>query len=159
MSYNIKLNLPKFDIRLRQVSGKTEVWDSIRKQWLVLTPEEWVRQNFIRYLTDYKNVDPMLIRQELGLKLHDTDRRADIVVYGRDAQPRMLVECKSPHIKISGSTLEQAARYNMTLRLPYLALTNGITHFCFKYDTAQGRLESLKEIPDFSCLCGIVDDL
>lgn len=152
MSCNIKLNLPEFDIRCRTLSEKAEVWDPIRKKWLVLTPEEWVRQNFIRYMIDVKRVNPLFIKQELGMKLNDTPRRADIVIYDSTAVPRMVIECKAPQVKITRETLEQVARYNMVLKLPYLAVTNGLTHYCFKYAPETGSFIRQNDFPDYQTI-------
>ena len=128
---------------------REEIWDGIRKKWLALTPEEWVRQQMIGYLTRYKGVQPLLVRQEQCLTLHGTSRRADIVVYDVSAQPQMVVECKAPQVKITRQVLEQAVRYNITLQVPHILITNGLSHFCFRFDENTKGIEQLQEIPDF----------
>ena len=154
MRPDLKLNLPEFDIRLRTVRAETEIWDAIRKRWLKLTPEEWVRQHFIRYLVEVKGVNPLFVRQDLPLRLNETGRRADIVVYGQDGRPRMVVECKAPEVRIVRETLEQVGRYNMVLKVPCVAVTNGLTHYCFRYDAAAHRMLRLEEIPVYDTLNG-----
>lgn len=148
MGQKIKLNFPDVYFRLREQGGRDEIWDSIRCRWLVLTPEEWVRQHVIHYLSAYKQADPMLIQQEQGLKLHGMSRRADIVVYDRSASPRMIVECKAPHVKLTQEVLEQVVRYNLVLEVPYVLITNGMTHYCFAFDFDTKRYNALSVIPD-----------
>ena len=149
MSQKIKLNLPETLCRTRNRENREEIWDTIRGKWLVLTPEEWVRQQVIGYLTGYRGADPMLIRQEQCLTLHGTSRRADIVVYDEQAKPQMVVECKAPQVKLTAEALEQAVRYNMVLKVPYILITNGLSHYCFRYDEAGNRFEALGAIPHF----------
>ena len=149
MNHKIKLNLPESSVKTRIREGKEEIWDAIRGKWLVLTPEEWVRQQTIGYLSGYKGVDPMLVRQEQCLTLHGTSRRADIVVYNASAQPQMVVECKAPQVKLTREVLEQAIRYNMVLQVSYILITNGLSHYCFQYNETAKRFEALDGIPDF----------
>ena len=149
MSHKSKLNLPEYPSRTRIREDREEIWDAIRHKWLVLTPEEWVRQQMIGYLTGHRGVDPMLLRQEQCLVLHGTSRRADIVVYNASAQPLMVVECKAPQVRLTREVLEQAVRYNMVLRVPYILITNGLSHYCFRYDAERNRFEALEEVPDF----------
>ncbi len=146
MSNRTPLNLPQTPCRTRLREGREEIWDDIRKRWLVLTPEEWVRQQMIGYLTMHRGADPMLIRQEQPLTLHGTARRADIVLYDAGARPRLIVECKAPQVKLTQQVLEQAVRYNFTLCVPYILITNGLSHYCFRYDEAENRFEALPEI-------------
>ena len=144
----MKLNLPETGLRIRTREGREEVWDAIRRRWLVLTPEEWVRQQMIGYLTGHKNADPLLIQQEQCLTLHGTSRRADIVVYDAQARPQLVVECKAPQVKLTREVLEQAVRYNLVLKVPYILITNGLTHYCFRYDASENRFAALDEVPD-----------
>lgn len=145
-SHRVPLNLPETPFRVRVRAGREEIWDGIRGRWLVLTPEEWVRRQTIGYLVSHRGVDPMLIRQEQPLTLYGTSRRADIVVYDARACPRLIVECKAPHIKLTQEVLEQVLRYNLTLNVPCILITNGLTHYCFRHDEAEKRLESLSDI-------------
>jgi hypothetical protein len=125
------------------------VWDGIRGRWLLLTPEEEVRQRAVAYLVGVKGVPPLLIRQEHPINLNDTARRADIVVCDPAGRSRMVVECKAPSIPLTCRTLEQAVRYNLKLRSPYIWITNGKTNHCFRYHAEEQRFEILNEIPEF----------
>ena len=149
MSHKIKLNFPDSPARTRERDGKEEIWDAIRGKWLILTPEEWVRQQAIGFLIGHKGADPMLVRQEQCLTLHGTSRRADIVVYDNSALPQMVVECKAPQVGLTREVLEQAIRYNMVLRVPYILITNGLAHYCFRFNETENQFEALNEIPDF----------
>ncbi len=148
MSYKDKLNLPELNIHCRTAAGREEVWDAIRKRWLVLTPEEWVRQSFIGFLCTYRGADPMLVRQELPLSLHETARRADIVVFSREGLPRMVVECKEPRVKITHEVLEQVAGYNAVLQVPWVVVTNGLSHYCFQFDPENKIYRKTDNIPN-----------
>jgi hypothetical protein len=150
MNLSPPLNLPESLSRIRIRDGRREIWDAIRKRWLILTPEEWVRQQMIGYLVGCKGVDPLWIRQEHRLTLHGTSRRADIVIYDVQASPRMIVECKAPQVGLTRQVLEQAVRYNLVMRVPYILITNGLEHYCYRYDAEGNRLDTLDEIPDFS---------
>jgi hypothetical protein len=143
--------LPKVPnpLRTRIVRGRTQVWDAIRGRWLLLTPEEEVRQRVVAYLIGTKGVPPLLIRQEQPLTLNDTARRADVVVYDPAGRPRMVVECKAPSVPLTRRTLEQAVRYNFKLGAPYIWITNGETNHCFRYHAEGQRFETLDEIPGF----------
>lgn len=144
-----KLNLPEFDLRLKRAEDKVWIFDVIRKKYLVLTPEEWVRQHFVNYLLSYKEIPRSLVRIEGGLLYNAMQKRSDIVVYDRHGAPWLVVECKSPAIAISSATLEQAAVYNSTLRAPYICVTNGLTHICARIEWDERRTTQLEEIPSF----------
>jgi len=139
-------------LRTRMAAGRAEVWDAIRGRWLALTPEEEVRQRAIGWLTGPGGVPGGLIRQEHPLTLHGTARRADIVVHDAAGRPRMIVECKAPSVPLTEAVLEQAARYNLVLGVPYLWITNGTESRCYRYHPADHRFESLAAIPDFDRL-------
>lgn len=144
------LNLPKYDFRLKKNSdGKTEIFDSIRKRFFVLTPEEWVRQNFIQYLAQEKNFPTSLMAIEKGLKINGMQRRADIVQYSRSGRPILIVECKAPEIKLCQDTFDQAASYNLTLQVDYLIITNGLEHYACKMNYQERKVQFLKELPKF----------
>jgi len=142
-----KLNLPTYPIKLKEEGGKQYIFDTIRKKYLVLTPEEWVRQNFVQYLIQEKEFSAGLISIEKGLKLNELQKRADILVYNINSQPVVLVECKAQNVKINQETFEQIARYNMVFKVPYLVVTNGMEHYCAKIDFTQNSFEFLTEIP------------
>ena len=127
-----ELNLPDFDKKLIKQEGKYFVYDAIRKKNIVLTPEEWVRQHFVHFLINHHDYSRNYIKVEKQIKVNDRLKRFDILVYNKDAIPFLLVECKAPSVKITQATFSQIATYNMKLKVPYLIVTNGITHFICK---------------------------
>ncbi len=147
-----KLNLPEYTFRIREVDAKKQIFDEIRKRFVSLTPEEWVRQNFLKYLTTEKNYPQSLISVEGGLKLFKRKKRTDIVVYGKQGEPLLIVECKAPDVQIDQNVFDQIVRYNMALRVKYLLLTNGINHYFCAIDYASQGYHFLKDIPDYSDL-------
>ncbi len=142
-----ELNLPPFEVKLSQSGDKTFIYDVIRKKNVVLTPEEWVRQNFVNFLINHHGYSKNYIKIEKQIKVNDRIKRFDALVYDRDARPIILIECKAPEVNISQSTFAQIATYNMTLRVPYLIVTNGLSHFICKIDLDSQSYEYLKEIP------------
>lgn len=128
----ITLNLPQFPYKVRMDGQSKEIFDGIRRKYVALTPEEWVRQHFINYLTQEMKYPGSLISIEKGLKVNTLQKRTDIVVHTREGKPWMIVECKAPEIEINEETLYQAGRYNLKLQVDYLVLTNGLDHFCLK---------------------------
>lgn len=147
-----KLNLPEYQHNTRISKGKTEIFDPIRKKFVALTPEEWVRQNFLRYLSEEKGYPLSLIAVEKGLKVNNMARRTDIVLYNASGKARMIVECKAPEVKIKQETFEQAARYNISLNVEYLTITNGLNHYCCRIDKDDNSIGFLKEIPDYKSI-------
>lgn len=125
-----KLNLPEFKPTLKKEEGKIWIFDMIRKKYLVLTPEEWVRQHFIHYLIAELKYPKSLFRIESSLTYNKLQKRSDILVFNRDAKPWMLIECKSPDIKLSQKAFNQVAVYNMTVNAKFVAVTNGLVHYC-----------------------------
>jgi len=146
-----KLNLPQYLIKLKEDEGVKYIFDAIRKKYLVLQPEEWVRQNFIQFLIQDKNYPASLIEIEKGLKLNELQKRADVLIH-KDAQPIVLIECKAPAIKINQEVFEQIARYNQVFKVPYLIVTNGMEHYCAKIDFATNSFEFLEDIPKYKQL-------
>ena len=147
------LNLPEQSIKTRvNVHGKTEVLDVIRKKFIVLQPEEWVRQQFIGYLIQHKNYPASLISIEKGLKINSLQKRFDAVVFNRNGTPLVLIEFKAPSIKLSEKTFSQIAAYNLKMRVKYLIISNGLTHYCCKMDYENGDFQFLKDIPDYEAL-------
>ena len=143
-----KLNFPAIRLRARRRGDGVEVWDSLRGIYLVLTPEEWVRQHLIAYLTAYCGVQPKRIVQEYAVALNGQPQRADVVVVGDRAEPLLLAECKAPCIPINGRTLAQAVRYNSVLGARYVILTNGLRHYCCVW--RDGEYVQLGGFPDLS---------
>ena len=150
---NLKiLNLPDYDFRMRKSTNKIEIFDEFRKKFVILTPEEWVRQNLLKYLHIEKNVPKSLIAIEKGLTVNRLKKRTDILVYNSKGITRMIVECKAPEIKINQNTFEQIARYNMTLKVDYLLVSNGLNHYCCKIDFANQGFQFIDNIPEFNTL-------
>lgn len=147
-----KLNLPTYSFRIEQQSGKKLIFDEIRKKSLVLTPEEWVRQNFIRFMIEEKKYPASLLAIETGLKLNRNQFRADLLVYDRRGKPLLIVEFKAPSVKISQQAFDQITRYNMTFQVPYLIVSNGLSHYCCKVNPEGQTYAFLKEIPTFDQL-------
>ena len=143
-----ELNLPQHPLKIKKEDGTRYIFDAIRKKYLVLLPEEWVRQNFVQFLVRDKNYAASLIAIEKGLKLNELQKRADIVIYDKQAKPVVLIECKAPKVKINQQVFEQIARYNMVFKVPYLVVTNGLEHYCAKVDFENNSFEFLKDIPD-----------
>jgi len=147
-----KLNLPSYNFNIKFEGQRKLIFDSIRKKFVVLTPEEWVRQNFISYLAEVKNYPKGLIAVEKKVDVNRMPQRSDIVLYNNKAIPLIIVECKAPAVKISQDTFNQIARYNMKLRVPYLVVTNGLDHFCCHIDYEQNSFKFISEIPDYKSL-------
>jgi len=143
------LSLPAYDFRYIIKEDKNYIFDIIRKKYVLLTPEEWVRQNFIRYLIEEKGYIQSLVRVEMFFKLNRLAKRADIALFNRKGQPKVLVECKSPKVTISQVVFEQVARYNLSFKVDFLIVTNGLQHYCCKMDYEQNDYSFLEEIPDF----------
>jgi len=127
-----KLNLPSFDYKLTEIGGKAHIFDIIRRKYVQITPEEWVRQHVLHWLINHYQYPKSLIRTESGMKYNQLMKRTDILIYDREGNPFLLVECKAPHIKCSETVLNQALQYNATLKAPYLLITNGLEHFGFE---------------------------
>ncbi|MBS1682702.1 MAG: type I restriction enzyme HsdR N-terminal domain-containing protein [Bacteroidetes bacterium] len=144
-----KLNLPQFNPTLKKEQGKVWIFDGIRKKYLVLTPEEWVRQHFINYLIMEMKYPKSLFRIEGSLTYNKLQKRSDILIFDRAGKPWMLIECKSPTIKLNQKAFNQVAVYNMTLDAKYLAVTNGMAHFCFEKASAGNEPKALQHFPLF----------
>lgn len=147
-----KLNLPNYDFRLRKTDDQVFIWDEVRKKDIVLTPEEWVRQNFIMYLNQHYQYPLSLMQVEGGLKYNSMQRRSDILCYNIHSKPALLVECKRPTVKIGQQVFDQIARYNMTLKVPFLAVTNGLEHYYCLIDHASKSYNFLEKLPTFTQL-------
>ncbi len=132
---------PKF--RIKNVDGRRFIFDNIRKSWLRLTEEEWVRQNFVNYLVQTLHYPASVIALEKEIKLNDLKKRFDILVYDRQHQPWMLVECKEPRVELNESVLHQVLRYNISVPVPYIVITNGVTTAGWKKEEGLSLLETL----------------
>lgn len=143
----IKIDYPKNQVRTRQQTGANEVFDIIRKKWLLLTPEEWVRQNMIQYLLIAKKYPASLISVEKEIKLGELKKRCDVVVYNRNSLPWMIIECKEMNVPLSQKTIEQILRYHITLAATYLIITNG--SYTFGFQKTGNEFIEINEFPDF----------
>ena len=143
----IKIKYPKDQVKMRQQDGVNEVFDVIRKKWLLLTPEEWVRQNMMQYLLIQKKYPISLISVEKEIKLGELKKRYDLVVFNRDSLPWMIIECKEMNIPLSQKTIEQVLRYHITLPATYLIITNG--SFTYGFQKKENQFYEMNEFPDF----------
>ena len=144
-----QLNLPYAVLKTKLVEGTTQVFDAVRKKYLVLTSEEWVRQHFIYYLNTEKKYPLGLMGIEKIVKYNGQSTRADIILYNNTGKPNMIVECKAPEVKITQDTFDQIAKYNFKLKVNFLVVTNGMQHFCCAMDYENNKINFLKEIPQF----------
>lgn len=147
-----KLNLPEYSFRIKTREGKVFLFDTLRKKFVRLTPEEWVRQNFVQFLIVEKHYSVSLIAVEAGVKVNNNPQRADLVVFDRSGIPVLVAEFKAPEIKISQQTFDQIVRYNMQLKVKFLIVSNGLDHFCCQINYSDNSYAFLAEIPDFSDL-------
>ena len=144
------LNLPTFAYRIQSFKTGYQIFDVVRRKYVKLTPEEWVRQHFLHYLVDYLSYPKALVSLERAVSRHTLRHRPDIVVYDRSAQPLMLVECKAPHVAISNrKVFMQIGRYNAHFNAPLLVMTNGMEHFCWQLDGTRSRHRLLSTVPHF----------
>lgn len=146
------LNLPDIEPNIKKEGKKTLIFDALRKRYVTLTPEEWVRQHFVSFLTKHKDYPASLIANEMSIELNGMSRRCDTVVYDRNLNPLAIVEYKAPSVTISQRTFEQANAYNQVLRVPYIIISNGITHYCCHLDYEKQVCEFLPEIPVYESL-------
>ncbi|MDR2496377.1 MAG: type I restriction enzyme HsdR N-terminal domain-containing protein [Tannerellaceae bacterium] len=144
------LNLPAFDTKITSRDGRPVIFDSIRLKYVALTPEEWVRQHFIQYLISCKAYPQNLLANEINLQLHGTTKRCDSIVYDIFLVPLMILEYKAPHVTIKREVFDQISRYNAALRVKYLTVSNGLTHYCCMIDYASSSYSFLSEIPLYS---------
>jgi hypothetical protein len=146
----IQLNLPAFEYKVIKQQDNVYIYDSIRKKYLLLTPEEWVRQHFVHYLIKDLQYPRGLLTTESGLKYNRLQRRTDIVVFNRQGKPHMIVECKAPSVAISQQVFNQIAVYNKVLNAKLLVVSNGLQHYCCQYNEALARWEFLPGIPAYA---------
>ncbi|WP_309610082.1 type I restriction enzyme HsdR N-terminal domain-containing protein [Flavobacterium sp.] len=144
-----QLNFPNFVFRFKNSENKVAIFDEIRKKFMILTPEEWVRQNVVRFLLEEKKYPKSLINVEKALKINGLTKRYDVVVFNNDGSILVLIECKAPEIKISQTTFDQIARYNLTLKAEYLMVTNGLKHYFCKMDFENEKYQFLENLPEF----------
>ena len=146
------LNLPKYNLSTKLINDKKYVFEVIRKKYVVLTPEEFVRQNFVQFLIQEKKYPASLVATEILLKINNLSKRADIVLYNRVGEASLIVECKAPEVKITQKAFDQILRYNISLRADYLIITNGIKHYCCKHDFENNSCVFLADIPHYDTI-------
>ena len=144
-----QLNLPEYPLKIKNENGRTMVFDVIRKKFVVLTPEEWVRQHFIQLLIQEKNYPSALMAVEKQLTINSRLRRFDLLSYNRKGEPLLIAEFKAPGVNISQETFDQAVRYNMALKVKYIVISNGMQHFACEIVYGKNSFTFLKEIPEF----------
>lgn len=146
------LNLPAWPFKIVKDNGKYEIFDPIRRKYLILTPEEWVRQHFIRFLVDHRGFPAGLLRTEVQVKHHQRTGRYDALFVDRTGKPFILIECKAPTVPITDETFAQISRYNIGLQAKYMLVTNGMDHFFGKVDHETGRLVFMDDLPQYDQL-------
>ena len=145
----LSLNLPPYATKIAVRDGKNAIWDIIRRKYVALTPEEWVRQHFVHFLIDHKGYPVYLFANEVDLTLNVTSRRCYTVLYDRTLSPRMIIEYKAPHIPITQKVFDQICRYNLVFRVDYLIVSNGLSHYCCRMDYANNSYQFLAEVPEY----------
>ena len=146
------LNLPEYAIKIGGTREKPTIFDDLRRRYVALTPEEWVRQHFVHYLVEHKGYPKGLLGNEVELRLGEKRLRCDSVLYNKVAEPQMIIEYKAPTIKIQQKTFDQITAYNFLLHVDYLIVSNGLQHYCCRMDYERGEYFFLPEIPDYERL-------
>lgn len=141
----IKINYPAYQPKIKKATGKEFIFDVVRKRWVILTPEEWVRQNFLQYLIVIKNYPAALIAVEKTIELGDVKKRFDIVLYDNHHQPWMIIECKEMSVALDRKVLDQVLTYNIPLQVSYLVITNG--SYCYAFEIADGQMKAIDTLP------------
>jgi len=144
------LNLPTYFFRIKQENEKKYIFDEIRRRYVILTPEEWVRQHIVKYLVSVKNFPHPLIAVEKGFSQLRRKQRYDLLIHDRKGNPLMIVECKAPTVEINQNAFDQAGRYNEKHKAPFMLITNGRKHYCCQLNLENKQYKFLQEIPDFS---------
>lgn len=148
----IPLNLPSFEIKLSGTQEHPQIYDILRRKYVALTPEEWVRQHFIHYLIDHKGYPSSLMGNEIRLQIGSKRLRADSVLYDNRLHPKMIIEYKAPSVQITQHVFDQICVYNMQLHVDYLIVTNGLVHYCCKIDYTDSSYIFLREIPAYDTI-------
>ena len=147
-----ELNLPKYGIKIKNDKGHQTVFDVLRRKYVALTPEEWVRQHFVHFLIEHKGYPKALMANEIQLAIGNKKLRCDSVLYDRTLKPRMIIEYKAPTVSITQKVFDQITIYNMLLHVDYLVVSNGIKHYCCRMDYANQKYLFLEDIPDYQNL-------
>lgn len=144
-----KLNFPEYPFKVKTIGQDTQIFDAVRKKYVALTPEEWVRQNMVQYLICEKSFPASLLVVEMTIKYNQLQKRGDIVVFDRNGKSVFLVECKSTSVEITQKVFDQIARYNLSLNVQFLIVTNGLQHYCCQMDHHNRSYKFLEDIPDY----------
>ncbi len=147
-----RLNLPTYEIKIAQRGNKKLIFDFLRRKYVALTPEEWVRQHFVHYLIEHKGYPAGLIGNEVELNVGEKKLRCDTILYNKVAQPQMIIEYKAPQIKLQQKTFDQISAYNLLLKVDYLIVSNGMQHVCCRMDYDNQKYCFLDDIPDYQNL-------
>ena len=147
-----ELNLPKYGIKIKNDKGHQSIFDVLRRKYVALTPEEWVRQHFMHFLIEHKGYPKALMANEIQLAIGNKKLRCDSVLYDRTLKPRMIIEYKAPTVSITQKVFDQITIYNMLLHVDYLVVSNGIKHYCCRMDYANQKYLFLEDIPDYQNL-------
>ena len=150
--YMYELNLPKYGIKIKNDKGHQSIFDVLRRKYVALTPEEWVRQHFVHFLIEHKGYPKALMANEIQLAIGNKKLRCDSVLYDRTLKPRMIIEYKAPSVSITQKVFDQITIYNMLLHVDYLVVSNGIKHYCCRMDYANQKYLFLEDIPDYQNL-------
>ena len=144
-----RLNLPPYPIKIQEKGEKRQIFDFLRRKWVALTPEEWVRQHFTHFLVEHKNYPQALLANEVELRIGEKRLRCDTLLYNKELRPRMIIEYKAPTIQIQQKTFDQISVYNLLLKVDYLIVSNGLQHYCCKMDYTNQSYQFLESIPDY----------
>ena len=144
-----ELNLPKYGIKIANENGHLTIFDVLRRKYVTLTPEEWVRQHFVHYLIEHKGYPQALMANKIQLAIGNKKLRCDSVLYDRSLKPRMIIEYKAPTVNITQKVFDQITVYNMLLHVDYLVVSNGIKHYCCQMDYDNQKYLFLEDIPDY----------
>jgi hypothetical protein len=147
-----RLNLPQYEIKIGEKDGKRTIFDFLRRKYVALTPEEWVRQHFTHYLVEHKGYPKGLLGNEIELRIGEKRLRCDSILYNKVAQPLMIIEYKAPTIQIQQKTFDQISAYNLLLHVDYLIVSNGLQHYCCRMDYDHQRYLFLRDIPEYENL-------
>ena len=147
-----RLNLPPYPIKIQEKGEKRQIFDFLRRKWVALTPEEWVRQHFTHFLVEHKNYPQALLANEVELRIGEKRLRCDTLLYNKELWPRMIIEYKAPTIQIQQKTLDQISVYNLLLKVDYLVVSNGLSHYCCKMDYERQSYQFLEDIPDYETI-------
>ena len=147
-----QLNLPAYDVRISERDGRQTIFDFLRRKYVALTPEEWVRQHFVHFLVGQKGYPKGLLANEIELHIGDKRLRCDTVLYNKEMRPLMIIEYKAPHIQIQQKTFDQIVVYNLLLHADYLVVSNGLQHYCCQMDYENRSYRFLTEIPDYDAI-------